>query len=119
MWHPVAAQADLGSEPLALTVLGQALALWQDAAGHARAFADRCPHRGTPLSMGRVRDGRLECAYHGWQFEPGGRCAHIPAVPEHVASASHAACAHEVRAAHGLWWVRLAGSGSGVALLEV
>ena len=113
LWHPVAAQADIGNDPLAVTLLGRPLALWQDATGHARAFADRCPHRGTPLSMGRVRDGRLECAYHGWQFEAGGRCAHIPAVPEHVASASHAACAHDVRAAHGLWWVRLAGSGSG------
>ena len=108
LWHPVAAQADLGTDPLALTLLEQRLVLWRDAAGSAHAFADRCPHRGTPLSMGRVRDGRLECAYHGWQFEGNGRCAHIPAVPEHAASASHAATAFELRSGHGLWWVRIA-----------
>ena len=112
LWHPIAARADLGIEPLGLTLLGERVALWQGDASHAHAFADRCPHRGTPLSMGRVRDGRLECAYHGWQFEAGGRCAHIPAVPEFVASPTHAACAYEVSAAHGLWWVRLARSDS-------
>ena len=116
LWHPVAALADLTGEPLALTVLGQPLVLWRDGAGTAHAFADRCPHRGTPLSMGRVHEGRLECAYHGWQFEGSGRCVHIPAVPEHVPAASHAACAHEVQAAHGLLWVRLAaGKGEGPA----
>jgi phenylpropionate dioxygenase-like ring-hydroxylating dioxygenase large terminal subunit len=114
LWHPVAAQADLADEPLALTLLGQPLVLWRDGTGNAHAFADRCPHRGTPLSMGRVREGRLECAYHGWQFEAGGRCVHIPAVPEHAPAPSHAACAHEVQAAHGLWWVRLAADDGGV-----
>ncbi len=108
LWHPVAAETDLGSEPLALTLLDQRLVLWRGSDGGAQAFADRCPHRGTPLSMGRVRDGRLECAYHGWQFEAAGRCVHIPAVPDFVPSPTHAACAHDVRAAHGLWWVRLA-----------
>jgi phenylpropionate dioxygenase-like ring-hydroxylating dioxygenase large terminal subunit len=108
LWHPVAAQAELGSAPLALTLLDQRLVLWLDGAGLAHAFADRCPHRGTPLSMGHVREGRLECAYHGWQFEGGGACAHIPAVPDFVPSPTHAACAYSVCAEHGLWWVRLA-----------
>ena len=107
LWHPVAAQADLAAAPLALTLLGQPLVLWCDCAGTARAFADRCPHRGTPLSMGHVHQGRLECAYHGWQFDGGGRCVHIPAVPGHVPAPSHAVRAHEVQAGHGLWWVRL------------
>ena len=38
--------------------------------GKAAALLDRCPHRNVPLSLGRVvAGGRLECAYHGWQFE--------------------------------------------------
>jgi len=44
------------------------------------AFRDRCPHRLAPLSAGRVVDGRLECAYHGWRFESGGRATSIPAL---------------------------------------
>jgi nitrite reductase (NADH) small subunit len=39
-----------------------------------RVFAveDACPHRGAPFSeLGRVRDGRLICGWHFWQFELG------------------------------------------------
>ncbi|KAJ6383109.1 hypothetical protein OIU77_031520 [Salix suchowensis] len=34
-------------------------------------FEDRCPHRLAKLSEGQLIDGRLECLYHGWQFEGG------------------------------------------------
>jgi nitrite reductase/ring-hydroxylating ferredoxin subunit len=36
--------------------------------GAVRAWADRCPHRGTRLSFGFVRDNALTCIYHGWSF---------------------------------------------------
>ena len=32
------------------------------------------------LSEGQVIDGRLECLYHGWQFEGDGQCVKIPQV---------------------------------------
>ena len=109
-WHPVAAVHELGETPLAVTLLGDELVLWRDATGAVHAFDDRCPHRGTRLSLGRVQtvDGtsRLECAYHGWQFGGDGRCVRIPAVPSFAPATPHAACAHSVREAHGLLWVR-------------
>ena len=109
-WHPVAALHELGDIPLAVTLLGEELVLWRDAAGAVHAFDDRCPHRGTKLSLGRVQiaggSARLECAYHGWQFAGDGRCVHIPAVPAFVPTAAHSVCAHAVREAHGLLWVR-------------
>ena len=109
-WHPVAALHELGDAPLAVTLLGEELVLWRDAAGAVHAFDDRCPHRGTKLSLGRVQiaggSARLECAYHGWQFAGDGRCVHIPAVPAFVPTAAHSVCAHAVREAHGLLWVR-------------
>lgn len=108
LWHPVAQVADLAAAPLPVQLLGQALVLWRDAGGRAHALADRCPHRGARLSMGRVTEGRLECPYHGWQFEGGGACRHIPALPGFAPTARHGACAHEVREAYGLLWVRLA-----------
>ena len=110
-WHPVADAATLGAAPLAVTLLGQELVLWRDGAGVPHAFADRCPHRGTRLSLGRVCEGRLECAYHGWQFAPGGACVHVPAVPQFVPPVSHNAGVYSVCAAHGLLWVRLAATG--------
>src|SRR5256885_16718698 len=90
LWHPVAALDELGDAPLAVRLLEHNLVLWRVGSDDVHAWADRCPHRGTRLSMGRVAHGRLECAYHGWRFEPGGHCGEIPALPRVVPPASHA-----------------------------
>jgi phenylpropionate dioxygenase-like ring-hydroxylating dioxygenase large terminal subunit len=58
--------------------------------------------------LGRVQDGRLECAYHGWQFDGAGQCRGIPALPDFTPPVGHRACTHEAREAYGLVWVRLA-----------
>lgn len=41
---------------------------------------DKCPHRGAPLSEGKVwADGSLHCSYHGWRFNgQSGQCIAIP-----------------------------------------
>jgi phenylpropionate dioxygenase-like ring-hydroxylating dioxygenase large terminal subunit len=55
--------------------------------GRAAALLDRCPHRNVPLSLGRVlADGRLECAYHGWQFDYEGVCRKIPGLANEEAA---------------------------------
>ena len=120
MWHPVVAADELGSAPLAARLLGEDLVLWRDATGAAHAFADRCPHRGTRLSLGRVVEGgtRLECPYHGWQFAASGQCVSIPALPAFTPPASHRACAFEVCEAHGLVWVRLETSDGALPAFE-
>ncbi|HVC24797.1 MAG TPA: Rieske 2Fe-2S domain-containing protein, partial [Acidimicrobiales bacterium] len=53
-WHPVAWAFELGGEPLSTTLLGERVVVWRDAGGHPVAAADRCPHRGTALSLGHV-----------------------------------------------------------------
>jgi phenylpropionate dioxygenase-like ring-hydroxylating dioxygenase large terminal subunit len=58
--------------------LGEDLVLWRDATGTARLFADRCPHRSSPLSLGLIAGDRLECWYHGLQFDADGRCRRVP-----------------------------------------
>jgi phenylpropionate dioxygenase-like ring-hydroxylating dioxygenase large terminal subunit len=60
------------------------------------------------LSLGRVCDDRLECAYHGWQFDAAGQCVKVPALPGFVPPPGHRVADFEVQAAHGLAWVRLA-----------
>ncbi len=113
LWHPVAGAGELGTDPLAARLLDDELVLWRDRDGRVQAFADRCPHRGTRLSLGRVVDGeRLECPYHGWQFDAAGRCVAIPALPGFGPPATHGACAHAAREAYGLVWVRLETGGS-------
>jgi len=107
-WHPVASVDALGTAPLAVKVLGQDLVLWRS--GDAiQAFADRCPHRGARLSLGRVvpspQGDRLQCAYHGWCFDAGGACRSVPALPGFVPPAGHAVPVWQVAQAHGLLWV--------------
>src|SRR3989344_564922 len=68
LWHPVALAGDVANTPLAVQLLDQPLVLWRDGLGGVQALADRCPHRGARLSLGRVTvQGRLEGPYHGWQ----------------------------------------------------
>ncbi len=107
-WHPIALAEKLAQQPLAATLLERDLVLWRDAAGTVHAWADQCPHRGARLSMGHVVDGRLECVYHGWQFAPGGQCAHVPALPAFVPPASHCARTYQACEKYGLIWVQVA-----------
>ena len=112
-WHPVLDSASLlMGAPQTARLLGDDLVLWRDSSGAALACADRCPHRGTKLSLGRVvvaeGDARLECPYHGWQFEASGQCVLTPALPEFKPPAAHRACVFEAHEAHGMVWVRMA-----------
>lgn len=78
-WYPVLQSEDLGRDaPRALTVLGESLVAWRDAAGRPCVARDRCPHRGMRLSSGRVLEGELQCALHGLRFDGTGRCTLIP-----------------------------------------
>jgi phenylpropionate dioxygenase-like ring-hydroxylating dioxygenase large terminal subunit len=107
LWHPVALADTVAAAPQAACLLGEDLVLWRDAEGVAHAWADQCPHRGARFTLGRVSDGQLECPYHGWRFAAGGRCTHIPAVPDFQPGPRHGARSFEAREAYGLLWVRL------------
>ncbi len=73
-FHPALPSRSLKKKPVRVTIDDEPYALFRDAAGHARAVADRCPHRFAPLSAGHVNaEGKLTCAYHGWTFDGEGR----------------------------------------------
>jgi phenylpropionate dioxygenase-like ring-hydroxylating dioxygenase large terminal subunit len=98
----------VAAQPLAAELLQQPLVLWRDGTGAVQAWADQCPHRGARLSLGRICEGRLECPYHGWQFEAQGRCVHVPALPQFVPPTSHTARVYACVEQYGLVWVRMA-----------
>ena len=107
-WHPVAASASVaGAAVVHALLMGRELALWRDAEGLAHAWEDRCPHRGTRFSIGRVEQGELVCAYHGWRFGAAGRCSRIPALPELEPPAAASAHTYGLRERYGLVWVCL------------
>jgi phenylpropionate dioxygenase-like ring-hydroxylating dioxygenase large terminal subunit len=105
-WHPVAASSGVETGKLvAVRLLDRELVLWRGSGGEVHAWLDRCPHRGTRLSIGRIEADQVICAYHGWRFAESGRCTHFPALPELTPPAN--ACAHSYRAEehYGLIWV--------------
>lgn len=84
-WHVVAASksVDEGSV-LSAQVLGQSLVIWRSE-GQVLVWMDLCIHRGAKLSLGQIKDGCLECPYHGWRYDASAQCVKIPAQPEGMA----------------------------------
>ena len=105
-WHPVARSCDVGEDPVAVRLAGQGWALVR-MNGAVAAFADACPHRRARLSAGSVRDGTLQCMYHGWRFAGDGRCVDIPALGDAAPIPARATLrrAAEVTERDGLVWL--------------
>ena len=78
-WWPVAVEEFTDpSKPHKMMLLGNDVVIWNDGENW-RTFEDSCPHRGVPLSEGRVeKNGELMCAYHAWTFDGEGHCTSIP-----------------------------------------
>lgn len=84
-WYVACGSRQLRKRPIARRLLGIPMVLFRGADGPV-ALLDRCPHRNVPLALGKVQDGTLECAYHGWRFGAGGQCVAVPGLvgePEH------------------------------------
>ena len=83
-WQPAALADELaGNRPVRpVRLLGEDLVLFRDEAGRHGLIGRACPHRGTDLAFGRLEDGGLRCAFHGWLFDVAGRCLETPAEPD-------------------------------------
>ena len=112
-WHPVCTLDELrqakpgGRGPLAVTLLDRPLVVAELDDGGVVALDDRCIHRSTRLSIGRVEAGGLRCAYHGWLWDGTGRCREIPAMPDIAISGKARIGAYSTQLAYGLVWVRI------------
>ena len=83
-WQPAALVDELaGNRPVKpVRLLGEDLVAFRDDKGRYGLIARACPHRGTDLAYGRLEDGGLRCAFHGWLFDVNGRCLETPAEPD-------------------------------------
>ncbi|MGC3984540.1 MAG: aromatic ring-hydroxylating dioxygenase subunit alpha [Pseudorhodoferax sp.] len=82
-WQPVALSEELrGPRPLKpVQLMGQHFVLFRDETGRVGLLDRDCPHRGADLAYGRLENGGLRCAFHGWLFDAGGQCLETPAEP--------------------------------------
>lgn len=64
-----------------VVIAGKPINLGRKQDGAVFAMRDICPHRAVPLSEGQIKDGTVECPYHGWRFSTDdGACREIPAL---------------------------------------
>ena len=77
-WHAVARSGDLAGGPLSRRLLERDLVVYRGPDGDVVAAPDRCPHREAPLTLGCMKEGVLQCAYHGWEFGSGGALVKVP-----------------------------------------
>jgi len=72
LWQPIGCSAALADGQVQATVLLELPVLLSRDAGVARAFLNRCPHRGValqPATDAARSCRRLVCPYHGWTYD--------------------------------------------------
>ncbi len=104
-WYVACASGELGARPLARTVLGTPLVVFRGPEGKPAALLDRCAHRNAPLSLGRRLDGRLQCAYHGWEYDAAGICVQVPGLVGAAEKSPRAVPRFPTREEDGFVWV--------------
>ena len=118
-WYPLAVEDQLDpTKPQLVHILGKRLVLWRDdsavgnetsAGGDWRAVDEACPHRSSSLAMGKVdnKKGTIACRYHGWEFDGGGACTHIPMATASTSTKNPRSCtiSYPVQERLGLIWV--------------
>jgi phenylpropionate dioxygenase-like ring-hydroxylating dioxygenase large terminal subunit len=95
-------------------LLGEPVVLGRMKNGDLFALRDICPHRGVPLSAGKIMpENSVECPYHGWRFKKDGACSLIPSTvdgQDNIDPSKIHVRSYPVREQDGLVWVYFAPS---------
>jgi len=77
-WYVGALTSDIADRPFACRIQGEPIVLFRPSSGSVVALEDRCVHRQAALSLGEVIGDRLQCGYHGFEYDVTGACVRIP-----------------------------------------
>jgi len=58
-WYVAAMGGEIDDKPLGRKVCGESIVVYRGPEGKVAALDDFCPHRGAPLSLGSVIEGKL------------------------------------------------------------
>ncbi len=105
-WHVVANSEEVADgNRITTQLLGEDILIWRSE-GEIHAWLDRCPHRGSKLSLGEIRNGdTIVCPYHGWRFNSKGQCTRMPAHPNQIISERAKTTQYQVQEKYGLVWI--------------
>jgi len=103
-WIALTRTSTLGQQPRRVSLMNKNYVVWRDKNYVARIQSDVCKHRGASLAKGRVlKDGCLECPYHGWKYTESSITQPWSDVPEYFANEFN------TQDKDGLFWVRPVG----------
>jgi phenylpropionate dioxygenase-like ring-hydroxylating dioxygenase large terminal subunit len=77
-WYVAAESHEVADGVLSRTICGDPVVLFRAEDGTPAALEDRCCHRHLPLSLGKRVGNRVQCGYHGLEFDASGACVAVP-----------------------------------------
>ena len=77
-WYVACMPHEIDDKPLGRRVCNEQIVFYRGPDGVVAALEDFCPHRGAPLSLGRVVEGKLVCGYHGLEMGSDGKTIAMP-----------------------------------------
>ncbi|GFE75015.1 aromatic ring-hydroxylating dioxygenase subunit alpha [Novosphingobium sp. TCA1] len=77
-WYVACTPDEIEGKPLGRKICGESMVFFRGEDGVVAALEDFCPHRGAPLSLGFLREGKLVCGYHGLAMGCSGRAIEMP-----------------------------------------
>jgi phthalate 4,5-dioxygenase oxygenase subunit len=83
-WIPALLSEELPANdcaPVRVKLLSESLLAFRDSDGRYGLISEFCAHRGVSLWFGRVEEGGVRCAYHGWKYDVTGQCIDVPSEP--------------------------------------
>ena len=101
-WYVACNAHEIDERLLGRTICNQKIVFYRDEHGQVAALEDFCPHRGAPLSLGKLCQGKLTCGYHGLQM---GRDGHTVAMPGQRVQKFPAIKSYPVQERYGFIWV--------------
>lgn len=78
-WYVILESKEVKNKPIASMRLNEKLVLWRDSSGNLNCIFDKCCHRGASLSLGCIKEDKLECPFHGFLYDSSGKVTLIPA----------------------------------------
>ena len=78
-WYAVLSSHELKPNKVtAARRFGENLVFFRDNDGKPGCVTDLCAHRGASLEKGCVKEGHIQCPFHGIEYDLTGKCVHIP-----------------------------------------
>ena len=79
MLYGIGISKGLGME--SIRIGGKKHVLFRGESGKVSMLEAQCPHRGANLCKGKIKGDRVQCPYHGWEYDADGKLVKVPSTP--------------------------------------